>query len=126
MSNIDAAKSLLIQAQRGYDTEEIVNVILKGKEELWTAGEIASRLKVSTDTFNKWVKNGDPKYRPTTKFSNFAARVIGVDPIMEALENAHEDSGTVFPSPDFYIGAHPRWTTTTFRNWLRAEIKKAG
>lgn len=124
MSDIDSIKSKLIQKQRGYPADSLIDDILKGNEQLWTVKEIAQTIKVPVDSIHQWVKNGDPSYRaPRNAFHELAkiGSMMG-SANFEQLEKS--DEYIVFPSPDIYIGSLPRWTTTTLKNWLRT-IKKA-
>lgn len=117
-TNLEKAKALLLQEQRGnINKEYLIEEIAIGKNPLLTADDIASRLGISIDIFHQWVKNADPKYQIP---SNSLIGVFGNSIINNALNRTEMSK---FAKPDFYIGNYPRWTLDTFKNWLRANLK---
>lgn len=117
-TNIEKAKALLLQEQRGnINKEHLIEEIAMGKNPLLTANDIALRLGISIDIFHQWVKNADPKYQiPSSSLMG----VFGNSFINSALNRTETNK---FAKPDFYIGSYPRWTLETFKNWLRVNLK---
>lgn len=121
---IAASKNLILQAQKGFDVEEIVNGIMTGSLKVMTAQDISGKLRIPEDTLHKWVENGDKNYR-IPEYSSAFGLVNALRKYEQASKLNEIDNKTIFPKPDFYLGRHPRWLESTLRNWLLSQIKKA-
>lgn len=119
-----ASKNLILQAQRGFNIERIVEGIMDGSLKVLTIHDISQKLKISIDTITTWIKNGDKNYRKPSMSSpvDLANALSG---LAKAITPSEIDNETIFPAPDFYLGNHPRWLEDTVKSWLYAQIKQA-
>lgn len=122
-----ASENFILQTQKGFNIDKTVRGIMNGSIQMLTAEDIARKLNISVELFHKWVSNGNPKYKKSqNSYSSLvdALRQYGQPPIVKAFYEMDEEKNT-FPSPDFYLGNHPRWLDETLKNWLYAQIRKA-
>lgn len=85
--------------------------ILRGEVELLGVEEIVSKLGVSRNTFERWVRNG--RIAGSSMTNNF-----------QDIHANLTEGNIIFPQPDIYIGKSPRWDLKTVAKWLSSNASK--
>lgn len=90
--------------------EKLVDDLLNGKVILYSMSDIQKILSISRSTLNRWIKNGENRY--------FLDLGILKTPSNTQEQGDEEDTTTIFPEADLYIGNSPRWSKDTVKKWI--------
>jgi len=100
--------------------EKLVDDLLSGKAILYSMSDIQKKLSISRSTLNRWIKNGENRISTLLEVTNYLSHDFGK--LSSLSDDDEEDTTTVFPQPDLYIGNSPRWSRETVKNWLSKQV----
>ena len=101
--------------------EKLVDDLLSGKAILYSMSDIQKKLSISRSTLNRWIKNGENRISTLLEVTNYLSHDFGK--LSSLSDDDEEDTITVFPQPDLYIGNSPRWSRETVKNWILSSQK---
>lgn len=90
--------------------EHFAESVLRGEVELLGVEEIVTRLGVSRNTFERWVRNGRIGSSMTSNFQDLGANLT--------------EGNICFPQADIHIGKSPKWDLKTVAKWLARNATK--
>lgn len=91
--------------------------IADGRAELLGIDEVVTRIGVSRSTLERWIRKSK-ELTLMERVQNQAARAGMSLPSGNGF--SARNTQPMFPSPDLYIGASPKWLKETVINWLIA------